>query len=285
MSLRHRTLFAVAAALLSSPALLSAQGCNPVDAANNSCFIDPTPAQSTVTAAGVGFVSGGFPVQVAARYLGGIALFQSDVYFFQGFFGTGFDLLNPLSNTADYTLVGGKPYNSSPVHAPGASPWIALPGTYLSTEELVFGIRVQEAGVADRWYYSGYGAYGYDRNPNCRNSQPGGPACSTAYANLFLGGAAPDSDSDPNNNNLRYGTPAPWTAAWNTGNGYYDGTDALLGFEDEGGWSDGDFNDALIALDFSQVRPSVVPEPSSIALVAAGLALTVGAARRRKRKA
>ena len=283
MSVRLPFLIAVwAVAFVSVPRSARAQECNPTDAAAHTCFIAPTPSQATVTGANIGF-GGGFPVQVAAKYLGGIALFQSDIYFFQGFFGAGFNPLNPLAQIADYTLIGGKPYGSGVVNGPSNSGWIPLSGSYASTQELVFGIRVRGDGVGDRWYYSGYGAYGYDRNSLGRNSQPGGPGFTPIYSYLFLGGAAPESDgtfnSNPALNFLRPGSPPAWSAAWQSGNRYFaSGTvDALLGFEDNQGWSDGDFNDGLIALDFS-----TVPEPSSVALVAIGLVALATAARRRR---
>jgi len=267
--------------VVAMPTIAEAQECHPLDAAGNTCFIAPTPTQATVTAANVGVNGGTTPIVASVRYLGGVALFQDDVYFFQGFFRTGFNPLNPLLVATDFTVIGGKPYGSSIVNGPTDSPWITLPGTFQSWQELVFGIRVRGDGPADRWYYSGYGAYGYDRNSLGRNSQPGGPAFSPIYSNLFLNGAAPNSDGDPTNGYLRQGSPVAWLGAWTPGNGAnsLSQVDALLGFEDNQGYSDGDFNDSVIALDFN-----TVPEPSSVALVAVGLVAMGAMARRRTRR-
>ncbi len=277
MSSRLRVPLLLLAASLMAPQVASAQGCSAADKAAGLCLIPSSPTSTTVTAAAAGVGQGGTPVVAAARYLGGIAYFQSDVYFFQGFFGSGFNPFNPLVNAADYTYIGGKPENSSTIN-PG-SPWVQLPGVYASTQELVFGLRVNTYDFNTQthtvnWYYSGYGWV--RQNNNGRATQDGN--FELGFANVFLNGGAPVSDELVFGSGNRAGAPATWTSAWSNGGGYFGGpSDAVLGWEDEAGWSDGDFNDAVIALDFA-----TVPEPGSVALVGLGLAAVVAAARRKR---
>ena len=273
MSVLIRAQLALLAAVLVVPRLASAQTCSAADKLAGSCLIHATPASTTVSASAIGVA--GTPVTVAARYLGGIAYFQSDVYFFQGFFNSGFNQFDPLANSANYTLIGGKPENQSTT-TPG--PWISLPGSYPSTQELVFGLRVNTYDFSAKthnidWYFTGYG---YARQNNSgRASQDG--SWDEGFANIFLNGGAPVSDQSTSG--MRSPPPASWSGQWNPGNGYFGagGADAIVGWEDNRGWSDGDFNDAVIALDFA-----TVPEPSSVALVAVGLVAMATAARRRR---
>lgn len=278
MSVRIRAQLALLAAGLLAPQLASAQTCSPADQAAGSCLIHATPASTTVSASAVGVA--GSPVTVAARYLGGIAYFQSDVYFFQGFFNSGFNQFNPLANSADYTFIGGKPEDASTI-TPG--PWISLPGSYASSQELVFGLRVNTYDFDTKthtidWYFTGYGWA--RQNNSGRVSQDG--TWDEGFANVFLNGGAPVSDQSTNG--LRNPAPASWTGQWNPGNGYFGpgGADAIVGWEDNRGWSDGDFNDAVIALDFNT---NTVPEPSTVALMVVGLSVIAGAARRRRNRA
>jgi len=228
MPIRKRAQLALLAVGLISPQLGSAQTCSAADKLAGSCLIRATPASTTVSASAIGVT--GSPVSVAARYLGGIAYFQSDVYFFQGFFSSGFNQFNPLANSADYTLIGGKPENSSTI-TPG--PWIALPGTYASAQELVFGLRVNTYDFNTQtrtidWYYTGYG---WARQNNTgRASQDG--TWDEGFANIFLRGGAPVSDQSMNG--LRNPAPASWTGQWLPGNGYFGngGADAIIGWED-----------------------------------------------------
>lgn len=275
-----RSLFAAASLLgvLGLPAIASAQTCAAVDEVAHRCLIDPTVASTTVRAAATGVGSGATQIVAAARYLGGISYFQSEFYFFQAFNPATFNFANPLANPN--TLLGGKPEGSSIIDPPG--PWISLPGVYSATQELLFGIHVRTSDLAasptytSDWYFTGFGD---TRNYPGRYSQNGD--FDYGFANLFLGGTAPVGDQMLASG-LRVPSPAGWTNPWASGNGYFDfgSAKAILGFEDNRGYSDGDFNDAVIALDFR----TVVPEPSSVALLALGLGATAAYARR-KRKA
>ncbi len=277
MSLRTRLFVAATVTAFAAPSVSFAQSCVAADEAARRCLIDPTVTSTTVIPAVAGYVSA--PVVAAARYLGGIAYFQSEFYFFQGFGGPGFNVLNPLANPANYTYLGGKPENSSIIDPPG--PWIALPGVYSPTQEMVFGIRVRTSDYAPiptyttDWYFTGFGP---SRNFPGRFSQNGD--FDYGFSNVFLGGTAPVSDQQLVSG-LRAPSPAGWTNPWQLGNGYFNfgSAKAILGFEDNRGFSDGDFNDAVIALDFS-----TVPEPSSMALMALGLGAIATLARRRRKE-
>lgn len=279
MILHTRLFICALGAALSASAIASAQTCTPVQATAGQCFIPSTVASTTVTGQAVGVGSGATPVVAAARYLGGIAYFKSDFFFFQGFFNSGFNVANPLANAADYTLIGGKGEGAGSSIIDSPAPWIALPGVYSASQELVFGLRVNTDNFNGThqtdWLYSGYGL---GRNAVGRydgiSSIP-----QLGFANLFVGGAAPVSDDV--SGALRAPSPAFWTSVYNPGRGYFDGTgaNAVLGFEDNRWVSDGDFNDAVIALDFS-----TVPEPASLALVALGLGVTAAVVRRRRKR-
>ncbi len=280
MPLNTRLFICALAAALSTPKISFAQTCTSAEATANQCYIPSTVASTTVTGRAVGVGSGTTPVVAAARYLGGIAYFKSDFFFFQGFFNSGFNVANPLANAADYTLIGGKGEGSGSSIIDSPAPWVALPGVYSASQELVFGLRVNTydfigAHQTD-WFFSGYGL---GRNSIGRYDGIVGDPPQLGFANLFLGGTAPVSDDV--SGVLRAPSPVFWTSAYNAGHGYFDGTgaNAVLGFEDNRWVSDGDFNDAVIALDFS-----VVPEPASLALVAVGLGVTAAVARRRRKR-
>lgn len=277
---RHTRLFICAlSTALSAARVLSAQTCTPAAATAGQCFIPSTMASTTVTGQTVGVGSGATPVVVAARYLGGIAYFKSDFFFFQGFFNNGFNVANPLANAADYTLIGGKGEGAGSTIIDSPAPWIALPGVYSASQELVFGLRVNTDNFNGThqtdWFYSGYGS---GRNAIGRYDGISGIP-QLGFANLFLGGSAPVSDDALGG--LRAPSPAFWTAVYNPGHGYFDGTgaNAVLGFEDNRWASDGDFNDAVIALDFA-----TVPEPASLALFALGIGITAVVMRRRRKR-
>jgi len=280
-----------------APRVSFAQTCAVEDAAVGLCVLSPTNAQATVTPATAGYVGAG-PVVAAARYLGGIAFFESSVYFLPGYLSSGFDPFQPLARSSDYLLIGGKPENSSIVDTPG--PWIQLPSTYAANQEMTFLLKVRTCQLSatvtsclgtcptcrDAYYYSGVTQNTINNTGRASQDVGGVPsAFSWAFSRVFGGGTAPAGDTVFATGRRKVSPPS-WTGSYANGNGYFgaSGAKSVVGWEDDAGQSDGDFNDAVIALDFAQAPTTVTPEPSTIALTAAGLLAMVGVARRRGRK-
>lgn len=248
-----------------------AQYCSSADAAAGICLILPSAVQATPRASSFGF-PGSANMRVFAAALGGISYYSADLYAFAALP----DVLNPFAT--QNVLLGSKGIGGS---ITPATSWTQLPWAVTGADELFFGIRADEvvdwadpSVTRSLWIFSGW-----NNNAFARYDQAGHG--SQAFS-LVFGGVGPVGDqidiTDPNSS--RQPTPAAWqTANIATPNGALSTSRTfLVGFEDNPGWSDGDFNDFVLA-----VNVSTVPEPTTLLLVGGGL-LALGAAARRRRR-
>lgn len=264
------TLVATATLVLASPHTAAAQACSTADAAAGVCLILPTPSQATPTGSAFGFAPTA-PIAVYATSLGGLSYFSADLYAFQ----SAPDPLDPLGTSN--VLLGSKPVSGQ---LTTSNPWTLLPWSYVGSSPLYFGLLVNEVidftnptVTQPVWIISGYGASATSRYDQAGNVSP-------AFSLVFpIIGPIGDQTNINDPQSGREPTPAQWNvnnlavpAGVNANNRTF-----LLGFEDNRYYSDGDFNDFVLA-----VNVSAVPEPGTVALVGGPL-LLLGAAIRRRR--
>lgn len=256
------TTFAIA-----TPTVARAQACSTADEAAGICLIQPTASQATPTASGAAG-----PVNVYARAVGGLSYFSGTLYAFAS-------QPNPLNPLATQNVQLGSKGVGGLLSL--VDPWVLLPWAMAGGQPLYFGLLenevidfAQPTVTQPIWLFSGFGTSGFARFDQIGRS-------SDAYS-LVFGSTGPVGDqidvNDPQS--TRQPTPTQWIAA-NIPNPAGAGANAhtyFVGFEDSRYWSDGDFNDFVVA-----VNVSSVPEPSSVALLGGGLAIIGAAVRRRRR--
>jgi len=180
------------------------------------------------------------------------------LYFFDSFNAATFNFANPTANAN--TRIGGKGGGDLMNTYASEEGWLDLAGIYSPTSTLTFGMRVAY-DFGPVWLYSGFDA---------NTMSIDGVSVTSTNSRIFTSGTTPLAPADNEVNNTR--------AISRFGVTYAGGT--FVGFEDDIFTPDLDFNDGVFQIRGFAVA---VPEPTSLALLAAGL-LGLGVAARRRRQ-